>query len=566
MPVHAFAPSPRKFVDIVNRWLAHVVWLAWPTGVPVGRPRGGFRGDDEGDSMSCNTRSAGRVGLVVAMVLALLGLTAQAASAADENVKYYTVTTSYAGKPENLTEIADRFLGSGSRSSEIFNLNTGRKQPDGQALTDPAKVNPGWLLILPWDAVGAGVQHGVLGDKSPTTVPSPMPRSSSPSPGTTKPDKGTTSPGSAAKPGQSPKPGTKPKPGQCATASTSSSKSNWATLRLAPDQAWPTSRGNGQLVAVVDSGVDGSLPQLAGHVSEGMDIIAGSGRGDTDCLGTGTGMAGLVVSQDRGSSGIAPEATVMPVRITDAAGKARAEDSASAITAAAEAGATVIALGSHVDTNDSGVLAAINGVVGKDVIVVACSSLASVAAAQTARTAPGLLRVGGIGMDGQWAADYRLGGIDVVAPGVNITELGITGTGSSARSGTQYAVAFVAGAAALVRAAYPDLTAQQVAHRIEATAQKMGSGKVPDARYGYGLIDLAASVTTRLPEEVTKANVGGTRTSGDGMTDGRTTLLVVVILLALAAAVMLVLRVRRLLRNDRSPDEDSFTEPSPVRG
>ncbi|MGC4852155.1 S8 family serine peptidase [Micromonospora sp. DT4] len=518
--------------------------------------------------MSCNTRSAGRIGLVVAIVLALLGLTAQAASAAAEDVKYYTVTTSYAGKPENLTEIADRFLGSGSRSSEIFNLNTGRKQPDGQALTDPAKVNPGWLLILPWDAVGAGVQHGVLGDKSPTTVPTPTPtpRSSSPSPGTTKPGKGTTSPGSTAKPGQSPKPGTKPKPGQCATASTSSSKSNWATLRLAPDQAWPTSRGNGQLVAVVDSGVDGSLPQLAGHVSEGMDIIAGSGRGDTDCLGTGTGMAGLLVSQDGGSSGIAPDATVMPVRITDAAGKARAEDSASAITAAAEAGATVIALGSHVDTNDSGVLAAINGAVGKDVVVVACSSLASVAAAQTARTAPGLLRVGGIGMDGQWAADYRLGGIDVVAPGVNITELGITGTGSSARSGTQYAVAFVAGAAALVRAAYPDLTAQQVAHRIEATAQKMGSGKVPDARYGYGLIDLVASVTTRLPEEVTKANVGGTRTSGGGMTDGRTTLLVVVILLALAAAVMLVLRVRRLLREDRSSDEDSFTEPSPVRG
>ncbi|MET8280526.1 S8 family serine peptidase [Micromonospora sp. NPDC005174] len=517
--------------------------------------------------MSCNTRSAGRVSLVAAMVLALLGLTAQAASAVAEDVKYYTVTTSYAGKPENLTEVADRFLGSGSRSSEIFNLNAGRKQPDGQALTDPAKLNPGWMLILPWDAVGAGVQHGALGDKSPTTVPSPGPRpQSSPSPGATKPGKGTTPPGPTTKPGKTTKPGTKPKPGQCATASTSSSKSNWATLRLAPDQAWPTSKGNGQLVAVVDSGVDGSLPQVAGHVSEGMDIIAGSGRGDTDCLGTGTGMAGLIVSQDRGSSGIAPDATVMPVRITDAAGKARAEDSASAITAAAEAGATVIALGSHVDTNDPGVIAAVNGAVGKDVVVVACSPLSSVVVAQDARTSPGLLRVGGIGMDGQWAADYHLGGIDVVAPGVNITELGITGTGSSARSGTQYAVAFVAGAAALVRAAYPDLTAQQVAHRIEATAQKMGSGKVPDARYGYGLIDLAASVTTRLPEEVTKAKVGGMPVSGGGMTDGRTTLLVIVTLLALVAAVMLVLRVRRLLREDRAQDEDSFTEPSPARG
>ncbi|GAA0587304.1 hypothetical protein GCM10010172_85520 [Paractinoplanes ferrugineus] len=501
-------------------------------------------------------------------VTALLGLGATAAHADDNYVKYYTVTSSHNGSKENLAEIADRFLGDSARSSEVFNLNSGRPQPDGGVLVDPGRLNAGWMVILPWDAVGGGVQYGVLPDKSPNTAVTPggAPKA------TPSPTKGGSPAGNAgnppAKPAAGGSKGAKPKPGkagQCATAAASSGTSNWAELRLAADQAWPQSRGDGQLVAIVDSGVEGSLAQLTGHVAVGSDIVSGSGRGDTDCLGTGTAMAGLIVAKGGsggGPAGIAPDATVMPVRIAETSTKTQATDAAAGITAAVGAGATIIALGSYVDINDKGVADAIAAANKKDVVVVVGAASGTAAANPDATLGKGVVRVGGIGVDGQAADDYRKGGVDVVAPGINVTSLGITGTGSLTGSGTHYAVAFVAGAAALVRSAYPELTAQQVVHRLEATAGKMGNGAVPDGSFGWGLINPAQSVTKVLPEEAVPAESDSQAlnriTSDPGA--GRSTLLIVVTLVALAAAVLLVFRIRKLLRGE-APAEPATTEP-----
>jgi subtilisin family serine protease len=176
-----------------------------------------------------------------------------------------------------------------------------------------------------------------------------------------------------------------------------------------------------------------------------------------------------------------------------------------------------------------------------------------------------VIRVGGIGVDGQSAATYRPGAVDVVAPGINVTSLGITGTAALATSGTQYAVAYVAGEAALVRSAHPDLRAAQVAHRIEATADKM-SDTVPDARYGWGMINPGASVSKDLPEEVhpaaprrPAAQPGPSNASGS-----RPLLLTVIVLIGLAAAILLVVRIRRFLRAEPdAADERQPAEPGP---
>ena len=79
---------------------------------------------------------------------------------------------------EFLWEIAERFLGSGYRYPEIFDLNEGRLQPDGGRLTDPTVVETGMILILPSDASGYGVQYGPLpgsGTTQATTAPKPNP-------------------------------------------------------------------------------------------------------------------------------------------------------------------------------------------------------------------------------------------------------------------------------------------------------------------------------------------------------------------------------------------------------
>jgi hypothetical protein len=77
-------------------------------------------------------------------------------------VKYYVVRGDYAGQPEFLFEIAQRFLGSGDLNSEIFELNKGRIQPDGLAMTKPEAILPGWVLQLPDNARGDGVETGLL--------------------------------------------------------------------------------------------------------------------------------------------------------------------------------------------------------------------------------------------------------------------------------------------------------------------------------------------------------------------------------------------------------------------
>jgi membrane-anchored mycosin MYCP len=506
-------------------------------------------------------------GVLVAVfaVVVLTAVGATPAAAADDYVKYYTVASKFQGKPESLTGIAGRLLGDGARAAEVFNLNSGRKQPDGNRLTDPNRLVAGWMLVLPWDAYGAGVQYGVLPAKSPRSAQiepaTKNQQSGNRSTGGTKQRGNAQSPTSAKKT----KPPT-PKPGSCATTAATSNRSDWASLRLAADQAWPQSRGKGQLVAIVDSGVDGSLPQLAGHVAVGTDIVGGSGRGDTDCLGSGTAMAGLIVAQPgqgSGITGMAPDATVMPVRITGKDGKARPADSAAGIEAAVSEGATVVALGSHVDLNTPEVAQAANEATEQGVAVVAAAALASVPVNAKAQVGKGVLRVGGIGVDGQAAADYRSGGVHVVAPGINVSSVGITGTGAVAGSGTDYAVAFVAGEAALIRSAYPDLSAEQVAHRIQVTSDKVRDAQ-PDGKYGWGLINPASSVTKVLPEEAPKS---GKRTSvqlGGGPVQGRSALLVIVVLVAVAAAVLLVLRIRKMLL-DGDEDENGDAETA-VRG
>jgi hypothetical protein len=87
-------------------------------------------------------------------------------------VKYYVVGTGADGQREFLFDIAARTLGDGNRYMEIFNLNTGRLQPDGRRLTDPAVVRPGWVLQLPDDAQGPAVKVGVLPESTagPATV------------------------------------------------------------------------------------------------------------------------------------------------------------------------------------------------------------------------------------------------------------------------------------------------------------------------------------------------------------------------------------------------------------
>jgi len=119
---------------------------------------------------------------------------------------------------------------------------------------------------------------------------------------------------------------------------------------------WPLSRGSGQLVAVIDTGV--ARHRLLPHLVAGGDYVS-SGDGTQDCDGHGTAIAGLIgaTASDTGTfSGVAPEATIMAIRqssnkfrLTDdheISGVGDVETLARAVRSAADAGATVINISS----------------------------------------------------------------------------------------------------------------------------------------------------------------------------------------------------------------------------
>jgi hypothetical protein len=295
--------------------------------------------------------------------------------------------------------------------------------------------------------------------------------------------------------------------------------------------------------------VDSSRPALGGRITTGVDIVAGNERGDVDCLGSGTAMAGIIAARDDADGsggGVAPASAVLPVRVVTTTPQSRAADVATGIEVAVSAGSTVIALGGYVDPAAPEVAEAIRTALAHDVVVVAGAATGT---ATGPGEADGLLRVAGVGVDGQLAADYRSGGVDLVAPGIDIATLVAGKDGMRASSGTQYAVAFVAGAAALVRAALPNLDAAAVTHRLRVTANPAAS-RVPDPLTGFGMVDAGAAVTATLPEEERHE---GLATLADDATPGPVAVAALVVLLLAAAAGGLAWWSRRARKRSADP-------------
>jgi membrane-anchored mycosin MYCP len=341
---------------------------------------------------------------------------------------------------------------------------------------------------------------------------------------------------------------------KCVAATAASEPSDWGMVRVAAELAWPHTRGHGQLVAIIDSGVDGRSEQLSGRVAIGANIVTGDGRGDADCLGTGTAMAGLVAaepaSEEETFAGVAPEAVVMPVRIVADGDSADPVLQATAIEVAASTGANVIALGSHVDITAEVVVSAVATASSHDIVVVAGAPAGGKTPA--ADLPEGVILVGGIGVDGMTAEEYLPGSVDVVAPGVNVTSIGANGARSFTGSGTQYAVAVVAGVAALVRSSHPGLTAAQIAHRVAVTADRMGDVE-PDPRYGYGMVNPEAAVVRVLPEEVKQIS-NNAPAGGAGDNGSMRIAFLLTLLAAFVVSLLLVLRLRRAMGQPEEVD------------
>jgi hypothetical protein len=207
-----------------------------------------------------------------------------------------------------------------------------------------------------------------------------------------------------------------------------------------------------------------------------------------------------------------------------------------------------------VDVSTPDVRRAVERAAGHDVVVVVGASTRS-AIPPLAQ----LLRVGAMAIDGTLAQEYAEDGVDVVAPGVSVSSVGISGTGTFHGTGSQYAVAFVAGQAALIRGVDRNATAAEVANRIRSTATPLASGERPNEYSGWGLInlDLSMQQVAATPEVPGPAAGPGSGSGGSRAVIWVTLAVVVVI------GVLLILRLRRVIRAGRPGDGVPPPPPAP---
>ncbi|WP_092382643.1 type VII secretion-associated serine protease mycosin [Micromonospora phaseoli] len=280
----------------------------------------------------------------------------------------------------------------------------------------------------------------------------------------------------------------------------------WQLDKLGAQIAWRTSTGRGVVVAVIDSGVDGSHPDLAGQVLPGLDLVTPGGAAEPDPVGHGTTVAGLIAGRNddrQGVVGLAPDARILPVRVLDE--ENRYDDAlivAKGVRWAVDNGADVINLSLGGGGDSAALAAAIDYAFAKDVVVVACTgNLATSPDAKVWYPArePGVVAVSGLerNSDNLWNGAITGRATVLAAPASGL--VGARPPGGYWRvQGTSFAAPLVAATAALVRARYPQLSAGDVVNRLLVTAKDIGpTGR--DDRFGYGLVDPIAALTAQVP-------------------------------------------------------------------
>jgi hypothetical protein len=355
-------------------------------------------------------------------------------------------------------------------------------------------------------------------------------------------------------------------PGCAAPTGVYADAAPWPEGLFEPKRLWRLSTGAGQLVAVVGTGVDASNKQLSGRVADAK-AVAGMTDPKQDCDGRGTLAAGMIAARPDAHTtfaGLAPDARLLSVKYTQTTSGGDSEpdpdDLAAAIRAAVAAHASVIcvavpaARGSHALTD------ALHDAATADAVVVAPARIGSSdhpVGRSYPTSAPGVLAVAVADRNGTAVSTEDGDYLDVAAPGADVVGLA-AGTGGALghkwpATDPAAAAGYAAGAAALLRAYRPKLTAAQVVDRITRTATDAGAAS--DPRLGAGMIDPAAAVGAPLPARRTSPSPGPTAipaaVAAAPTAEPYRKLVLALGLGAPGAALLLLLTVRTVLRGRR---------------
>ncbi len=305
----------------------------------------------------------------------------------------------------------------------------------------------------------------------------------------------------------------------------------WGFEKIRAEQAWGVARGQGAVIAVIDTGVDLEHPDLQGRLFRdsagrviGIDYVDNDDD-PQDLNGHGTLVAGIAAAATDngiGIAGTAPGARIMPIRVLDEDGSGFSEDVDAGIRWAVDNGADVINLslegaigGVGVGVGITAPSAAVRYAWDRGVVVVAATGNSSTVSTDYPPSSP-IVLVGATDRQDRRAPFSDAGREDaVMAPGVEIVSTWWCDPASPTfaapasqggcdgrehtygqADGTSFSAPFAAGAIAVLRSA--GLGHVEAVERLRQTAKDLGDPG-PDLQYGYGRIDLAAAVAQPPP-------------------------------------------------------------------
>lgn len=267
----------------------------------------------------------------------------------------------------------------------------------------------------------------------------------------------------------------------------------WGLQQIGAPLAWgllPSSRP--VVVAVVDTGVDPSQPDLQGALVPGADFADDSGS-TADQFGHGTMVAGVIAARGNNGVGVAGacwSCLVMPIKVLDSSGTGTAESVAEGVRWAVDHGANVVNMSFVLSGPDQGVADAIAYAEAKGVVVVAAAGNAGATDPTYPASYPGVVSVAATDPAGNLYSWSSYGPwVSVAAPGCTVST--VMGGGIGQFCGTSAAAPLVAGLAGLAFQAGAQNAGQVVAALEQTTDPILGpvaSGRVSAA----GLVERLA--------------------------------------------------------------------------
>jgi len=303
----------------------------------------------------------------------------------------------------------------------------------------------------------------------------------------------------------------------------------WAHAKMQSAAAWNISTGStGIVIAIVDTGIDETHPDLAGKIVSGWDYVDGD-NDPHDLNGHGTHVAGIAAAVTNNGIGVAGmdwQARIMPVRVLDSLGRGYASDIISGIGWAYQHGADVINLSLGGPGYSQAMQDAINNAHTAGSLVVAAMGNCRIYDPPNCGDNPteypaaydNVMAVAATGPTDTYAYYSQYGAhCDIAAPGgamgylhdpdgiystlptypVVLTQIGYYQSYDYLQ-GTSMATPYVAGLAALVWSVDPTLTPDQVQTTIEDNAVELGAPGW-DSTYGWGRIDAVTTLQAALP-------------------------------------------------------------------